>query len=216
MLVAWIAGSISFLAMAYVILSRHGEFARRNFWGAVREIAWTVVETIHNFEFLMWLYSKLGGEPFPVAGDDSRDLAATQNQDAHSERRAAERLVVGVMSREFERSLGLSCTGLLLALVIVCSRAAFRRDAGMIAAAVLIGALYLMAVLRQAVLVWRTRKGYFGNREHEVKELLAFALKHQTPEDFFDDNGHLLPVFEVAFRESNIGELQRWPLADQV
>jgi ABC-type multidrug transport system fused ATPase/permease subunit len=113
------------------------------------------------------------------------------------QRHARERLAVGVMTREFEKSLTTSSVALFLALLIVGGYAAWSRERGMMIAAVITGGFFLLAVGRQAILAWRTRRGYFGSSEHEVRELLAFAMRHPTPDDFFDDNGHLLPAFDL-------------------
>jgi hypothetical protein len=118
------------------------------------------------------------------------------------EQRKRQRLVVGVMAHEFEKNLGLSTITLFAALALVGGYGMYSDDRTLLATAIVIGVLFLFAVLRQAILMWRTRKGYFGSSEHEVRELLAFAMRHPTPEDFYDDNGHILPAFDVAFRES--------------
>jgi hypothetical protein len=123
-------------------------------------------------------------------------------RDDRPDRRKRERLVVGVMAHEFEKNLGLSTIALFVALALVGGYAMYSHDRTMLTTSIVIGVLFFFAVLRQAILMWRTRKGYFGSSEHEVRELLAFAMRHPTPEDFYDDNGHILPAFDVAFRES--------------
>jgi hypothetical protein len=123
-------------------------------------------------------------------------------RDDRPDRRKRQRLVVDVMAQEFEKNLGLSTIALFVALALVGGYATYAHDRTMLTTSIVIGVLFLFAVLRQATLMWRTRKGYFGSSEHEVRELLAFAMRHPTPEDFYDDNGHILPAFDVAFRES--------------
>jgi hypothetical protein len=73
----------------------------------------------------------------------------------------------------------------------------------MIMTAAVTGAFFVLAVSRQAILAWRTSKGFFGSSEHEVRELLTFAARHPDPDDFFDDNGHLLPAFDLRPEEEH-------------
>jgi hypothetical protein len=122
-------------------------------------------------------------------------------------RRQRERQVVGVMVREFEKTIGFSSIVVFVALLLVGGYAVWKQDRTMIVAAVIVAVLFILAVVRQAVLAWRTKRGYFGSSEHEVRELLAFAMRHPTPQDFFDDNGHLLPAFDVALREARASAL---------
>ncbi|HEY0140662.1 MAG TPA: hypothetical protein VGF48_07190 [Thermoanaerobaculia bacterium] len=133
--------------------------------------------------------------------------------DRPAPRRERERQVVGVMAREFEKTLGFSCIALFVALAMVGGYAVAKRDQTLTATAIGLGALFFLAVMRQWLLAWRTRRGYFGSSEHEVRELLAFAKRYPTPEDFFDDNGHLLPAFDVALREARESALGFKPQA---
>ncbi len=135
-----------------------------------------------------------------LKAEDAGEWDFERTYDGHvlrSERRARERLAVGVMTREFEKSLTFASLALFLALVLVGGYAIWTRDRSILFVATLTAIFFLLAVARQGVLAWRTATGYFGSSEHEVRELLAFAMRHPTPDDFFDDNGHLLPAFDL-------------------
>jgi len=116
---------------------------------------------------------------------------------AVAQRRARERLVVGVMTKDLEKSLTTSCIVLFVGLMLVGGYGFWAKDRAMLVTAALVCAFFVLAVARQSILAWRAQQGYFGSTEHEVRELLAFAVRHPTPADFYDDNGHLLPAFDL-------------------
>lgn len=205
-----------------ISLMVRGSQSREN-WGATLSgwPKWPFRVVFLPVLLVLLIFRRLGvGEPSDTS-DVSRkresplvwELADRAREDQR-ERRTHERLVVGVMAREFEKSIGLSCIVLFIALTTVGAYAIGRRDATMITIATVICIIFLLAILRQAIMMWRMRKGYFGSSEHEVRELLSFAMQHQTPDDFFDDNGNILPAFDVAFRESRTAAYAGVPQPD--
>jgi hypothetical protein len=71
------------------------------------------------------------------------------------ERRLRERLVVGVMTRNFERSLTTSSLVLFVALVLVGGYGFWTRDRSLLVVGAITCAFFVLAVVRQSILAWR-------------------------------------------------------------
>jgi hypothetical protein len=153
-----------------------------------------------------------GMQEWAEGWDDGRRSAEREAQRI-AEQRAGERLAVGVMTREYEKSLNASILALFAALLIVGVYAVMSRDRGLLIVAAVTAIFFLLALIRQTLLTWRTSKGYFGSSEHEVRELLAFAMRHPTPDDFFDDEGNLLTAFDLRPREERTSRAVGEPIA---
>lgn len=89
-----------------------------------------------------------------------------------------------MMAVAYEKRSARSMTILLLTFVFSLAIVWFDRTTSSIITSLITGVLYLCAVLRQAILRMRVAKHYFGNTEHEVRQLLWFVLQHADPSDF--------------------------------
>lgn len=113
--------------------------------------------------------------------------------------KARPRTLVGIMANEFEASLYRISFVLFAGLVVLAGTGLMTSDRRVTSAACIVALLVLAAHARQGVLRWRVEQGYFGTSEHEVRELLRFAMRHPTPKDFLD-GGSLMPAFAIGER----------------
>ena len=118
---------------------------------------------------------------------------------AEAQAKAKARTLVEIMADEFDVSVSRMTFVLLPVLAALTVASVMTKDQRMISVACVVAVFVLAAHARQAVFRWRVVHGYFGSSEHEVRELLRFALTHPFPGDFFD-GGSMLPAFAVGER----------------
>jgi hypothetical protein len=109
------------------------------------------------------------------------------------------RTLVGIMANEFEASLYRISFVLFAGLAMLAVTGLMTSDRRVMSGACVVAVLVLTAHARQGVLRWRVERGYFGTSEHEVRELLRFAMRHPTPKDFLD-GGSMMPAFAIGER----------------
>jgi hypothetical protein len=114
--------------------------------------------------------------------------------------RPKHRTLVGVMADEFEASVARMSVVLFVGLVALVVAGFLTNDRRITSVACGVAVLVLVAHARQGLVRWRVERGYFGTSEHEVRELLLFALRHKAPDDFLD-GGSMLPAFEIGERQ---------------
>lgn len=50
----------------------------------------------------------------------------------------------------------------------------------------IIALLMILLFVRQRILMYRIKRGYYGSYESEVREILTFLIEHNNKDDFFD------------------------------
>lgn len=105
--------------------------------------------------------------------------------------------VAEMMSVAYERRSARSLSVLLIAFALSSVVVWIDSSPTTLVTACAMGGLYVLAALRQALLRIRVAKRYFGNTEHEVRQLLWFVLLHSHPNDF-STGGHISTAINVT------------------